>query len=80
MRPEDLRQFLRQQPFRPFRITLTDGSTYDIRHPELVALGRSSLVIGFAAQDEPEPVYDDYIAVSLLHIMQAQPVDTASSS
>ena len=79
MRPEDIRQFLRQEPFRPFRLTLTDGRTYDIRHPELVAIGRSSLFIGFPRQDDPEPVYDDYLIVSLLHIMQAQPVDTAES-
>ncbi|MFH1920828.1 MAG: hypothetical protein ABIP48_13170 [Planctomycetota bacterium] len=80
MRPEDLRQFLRHEPFRPFRVTLTDGRTYDIRHPELVAMGRSSLIIGFPAPDDPEPVYDDYVVVSLLHVMQAQPVDSAESS
>ena len=34
MRPEDLRNFLRQKPFRPFRVTLTDGRIYEIRHPE----------------------------------------------
>ena len=75
MRPEDVRQFLRQQPFRPFRVTLTDGRTYDIRHPELVALGRSSLIIGFPHPDDPLPVYDNYIVVSLLHVMQMQPID-----
>ncbi len=82
MRPEDLRQFVRQEPFRPFRLTLTDGRTYDIRHPELVALGRSSLFIGFprADDDDTEPVYDRYVIVSLLHVMQAQPVDTPESS
>ncbi len=80
MRHEDLRQFLRQKPFRPFRVTLTDGATYDIRHPELVALGRSSVFIGFPKPGDPEPVYDDYRVVSLLHVMQAQPVDTAESS
>jgi len=25
MRPEDIRQFLHQRPFQPFRVTLTDG-------------------------------------------------------
>jgi hypothetical protein len=75
MRPEDVRQFLRQEPFRAFRVTLTDGRTYDVRHPELVALGRSSLVIGFPRPDDPLPAYDDYIVVSLLHVMQLQPID-----
>ncbi len=80
MRSEDLRQFLRQEPFRPIRLTLTDGRTYDVRHPELVILGRSSVIIGFPEADDPEPVYDDFVVVSLLHVMQAQPVDGAESS
>ena len=80
MRHEHLREFLRKEPFRPFRVTLTDGRTYDIRHPELVALGRSSLFIGFPARDDPEPVYDNYVVVSLLHVMQVQPVDAVESS
>ena len=42
--------------------------------------GRSSLLIGFPARDDPEAVYDDYVVVSLLHVMQAQPVDAVESS
>ncbi len=42
MRPEDMHRFLRRRPFRPFRITLTDGRSYEIHHPELMMVGRSS--------------------------------------
>ena len=35
MRLEDVREFLRRRPFQPFRLTLTDGRTYDVMHPEL---------------------------------------------
>lgn len=77
MRPEGLHQSLRREPFR---LTLTDGRTYDVRHPELVALGRSWLFIGFPSRDDPQPVYDDYVIVSLLHAMQAQPVDAGEPS
>jgi len=80
MQPEDVRQFVRQQPFQPFRVTLTDGRAYEVRHPELVAVGRSSLFIGFPRPDDPEPVYDHYVVVSLLHVMQLQPVDGGESS
>ena len=73
MSPEDNRGQLRQRPFRPFRITLTDGRSYEIRHPELVAVGRSTIFLGFPAPDDPEPVYDRYAIISLLHIMQVEP-------
>jgi hypothetical protein len=83
MRPNDVRVFLQDQPFQPFRITLTDGRTYEIRHPEFVMVGRSSLVIGFPAPgeaDEAEPIYDRFVTVSLLHVMQMEPLQTSGAS
>ena len=46
MRPDDIRAFLQQKPFRPFRVTLTDGRSYEVRHPELSMVGRSTAAIG----------------------------------
>lgn len=77
MRTEDIREFVNKRPFEPFRITLTDGRTYDVVHPELAMVGRSSMVIGVPAVDKSEPVYDRAITVSLIHIMQAEPVTAA---
>ncbi len=80
MRPDDLLQELRKQPFQPFRIYLTDGSTYEIRHPELVAVGRSRMFIGRPAPDETRPVFDDYLFVALLPINGIEPVAPNPSS
>jgi hypothetical protein len=33
------------EPFRQFRITTTSGRTYDIRHPKMVQVGRSTITI-----------------------------------
>ena len=79
MRPEDIRVFLQKSPFQPFRITLTDSRTYEVRHPELVMIGRSSIVIGFPSGNDPEPIYDRFVTVSLLHVMQIEPVEHAAS-
>ena len=80
MRPSDIRVFLQCQPFPPFRITLTDGRTYEVRHPELVMVGRSSLVIGLPAPGDAEPIYDQFVTVSLLHVMQMEPLEAAGTS
>ena len=80
MRPEDLLNFIRKQPFQPFRITLTDGRTYEVRHPELAMVGRSIVVVGLDPTDEPEPVFDRMVTVSLLHIMQIEPIVPAPAS
>ena len=80
MRPDDIRNFLNKRPFQPFRITLTDGRNYEVRHPELVMVGRSSIVIGLPAPDESEPVFDRFVTVSLIHIMQIEPFELQKSS
>ncbi len=38
----DLLQPLRKRLFEPFRILVSDGTTYDVRHPELVINSRTS--------------------------------------
>lgn len=80
MRSEDIREFLQRRPFQPFRLTLTDGRTYDVRHPELAMVGRSTVAVGIPAPDEPAPVYDRLVTISLLHIMQLEPHEATGSS
>jgi len=80
MRPDDIRNFLNKRPFQPFRITLTDGRSYEVRHPELAMVGRSVVAIGVPAPDESEPVFDRLVTVSLIHIMQIEPVELQKSS
>lgn len=80
MRPEDIREFLQHKPFQPFRLTLADGRTYEVRHPELAMVGRSAVAIGVPAPDDPRPVYDRLVTVSLLHIMQVGLSDTRGMS
>jgi hypothetical protein len=78
MRPNDLYDKLRQQPFQPFRIKLTNGSSYEIRHPELVMVGRSTALIGLPAPDLPEHFYDRSVTISLVHIVEVEPIAPAS--
>lgn len=73
MRPEDIRDLLQRRPFQPIRLTLTDGRTYEVRHPELAMVGRSTVTIGVPAPDDPTPIYDRLVMVSLLRIMQVEP-------
>jgi hypothetical protein len=76
MRPEDIRVFLRRQPFRPFLLTLTDGRTYDVMHPELAMVGRSSMEVGLARPEDPENIAERIVSISLLHIMQIEPLES----
>jgi hypothetical protein len=74
MAPEELLTALRERPFQPFRISLTDGRTLDVRHPEMVLPGRRSAVIGLPASGETEPLYDHRVTVDLIHIVSLEPI------
>jgi hypothetical protein len=75
MNPDDLLSLLRRKPFEPFRIHLTDGTVYEVRHPDLVWVGRRVCLIGWPAQDTAVPVFERYDQVSLLHITKLTPVE-----
>jgi hypothetical protein len=78
MRPEDICEFLKRQPFQAFRLTLTDGRTYDVQHPELAMAGRSTVSIGLPRPGDQEPIYDRLVTVSLIHIMQVEPLESVA--
>jgi hypothetical protein len=41
--PNQLREFIRAQPFRPFTIRMADDQTFTIRHPENAACSADGL-------------------------------------
>lgn len=68
MTHEELQAVARRQPFEPFRIVLTTGATYDIRHPDLIMVGRRSAIIGIV--NEPNgTMYDRTFKVDLLQVV-----------
>jgi hypothetical protein len=79
MSHEELKARIRQRPFIPFRIVLTEGTSYEIRHPDLFMLGKRSAVIGLA-KDPQADFYDATVMVDLLHIVRLEPLDTTAAA
>src|SRR5262245_35843747 len=74
MRPDDLRRLLRQRPFQRFRIHVTDGAGYEIRHPDMAIVTASTVVLGVPAPSQPDDVAETFELVSLLHITRVEPL------
>jgi hypothetical protein len=74
MRPEKLLELLRRRPFVPIRIHLTDGTSYDVKHPEMALLTRSSLDIGLEAQ-EGSGIAEQVVYCALVHIVRIENLD-----
>lgn len=68
MTQENLHEAARRQPFEPFRLILTTGAPYDVRHPDLIIVGRRSAIIGIT--NNPNGIaFDRTIKVDLLHVV-----------
>jgi hypothetical protein len=79
MTSEELQTQARRQPFEPFRVILTTGATYDIRHPDLIMIGRRSAIIGVTKRPQ-RTVYDVTIQVDLLHVVGIESIPDAPSA
>jgi hypothetical protein len=70
--------YVHAEPFRPFRITLNGGRTFDIRHPEMIQLGRTIMTIFTLLSNEPEPKEERQVEVALLLTESVEPLDSAA--
>jgi hypothetical protein len=75
---EQLLQLLRQRPFVPVRLHLSNGIVHEIRHPELAMVSPSYIVVGVPAGDAGGPAIIESVIVSLLHLVQAEQMTNAS--
>ncbi len=70
MRPDDIREVVRRQPFRPFRLVLTNNTVHEIHHRDFAFLTRSVLKIGLPSSEDADPSSEHLIGVALIHIVQ----------
>jgi hypothetical protein len=78
MRPDDIRDLLRRQPFQPLRLVLTDRTAYEVRHPELVSVYRSTLRLVLRG-GTPQVPDERVVIVALLHIIRIEMIEAAAS-
>lgn len=72
MRPDDLRRLLGGQPFCPFRVFVSDGTIYDITHPEIAMVVHMSLRIALPPGGVLDPPLERFVLVSVIHITRVE--------
>jgi hypothetical protein len=65
MDPDVLRELLARRPFRPFRIMITGGIWYEVRHAVMAAMGRRTIEIGLPIEDGRQ----QFVTISLIHVV-----------
>lgn len=77
MRPARIRDHLKARPFRSLRIHTSDGSSYDIPHPEMAYVTASHMMVALeiSADDLPDKV----MFCDPVHITRIEPLDGAKA-
>jgi hypothetical protein len=47
MDPQTLLDYRAASPFKPFRVVMNNGRAYDVRHPDLLAVGEDVAIFYF---------------------------------
>jgi hypothetical protein len=74
--PHVILNFIQARPFRPFRIHMASGDTFDVTHPEMVHVGRNTLHRYSFVSDHPENE-DRLEVLSLMLMERISPIATA---
>jgi hypothetical protein len=77
MAVQTFRELLTQRPFKPFRLVMSSGESYEVRHPEMAWLTRSDILVGVGETEEGVPA--EFRICSLLHVTTIEPLTSSTS-
>jgi hypothetical protein len=75
MRPHEIIKHTRKQPFKAFRVCITDGTSYDVRHPELILVTRTEIAIAIGVNGG---IPDEMVYCDPMHVTCIEPLPPAS--
>ena len=74
--PRIVLDFVTAEPFRPFRLYMASGRTFDVDHPEMVNVGRSAVTV-YAKPESGSTDAERWQKVSLMLLESIDPLETA---
>ena len=85
MRGEEIQDLLRERPFKPIELALSDGRSVIIRHPDQAVATPRHLYVGLAqikrgrkrlsSPKDGDTFGKDWILLDVLHIVSAEPAN-----
>jgi hypothetical protein len=69
---QTFRDLMTQRPFQPFRLVMSSGQSYEVRHSEMAWLTRTSILVGTDIAEDGIPA--EFKICSLLHVTAVEPL------
>jgi hypothetical protein len=77
MTVQTFRDLLSDRPFKPFKVIMSSGKSYEVRHPEMAWVLKNDLLIGICDDDDDVPA--EFKTCSMLHINAIEPLTAAKT-
>ncbi len=74
----ELKERMNLQPFKPFRICISDGKTYDITNHDMMLIKRNAVLIGIEL--DTNSIAERFVECALLHITRIEDISTAQAA
>ena len=74
---QDFKRLLDKRPFQSFRLVMSSGEKYEVRHPEMAFMDRSTMYVGLNMRDGIPARYE---MCSLLHVATVEPIQDPQSA
>jgi hypothetical protein len=71
----DLKDLMESKPFKPFKIHLSDGSSYEVINHDMAMISRNSIDIGL--HPDPEGIAERIVRCAILHISKIEELQAA---
>lgn len=78
MTTKTFRDMMARRPFQPVRLTMSSGETFEVRHPEMAFVDRTSIYVAPDLDNNGIPT--EYRIFSFLHVTAIEPIQTPSAA
>lgn len=72
MRTSEIENPLHQRPFLPFRLCMSDGNSFDVRHPEMILVSRTIIAVALHEGRDGRP--EGLVFCDPVHIIRIEPL------
>jgi hypothetical protein len=69
----------RAAPFEPFRIYVSDGAVFEIRHPDMAIVQRSKVTVAVPGPEGPDGPAKRTVNCALIHITRMELMNGSST-
>ena len=77
--PRIMIEFIIAEPFRAFKIHMASGRSFEVRHPEMVKVGRSSMTV-FMKPEQDDSQQERWQEVSFMLLESVEPLGNTQTA